>query len=1051
MEEGLRDELLTRQLEAELRELGLDRAQLEALEPGEGSVRLARYLAEIASRLVAQVDDDDALLEQVQHVNRLLAHLAPSPADADPRAVVTPPQKLLGIFPPTTGLHRPELPPHPVIPLGEAELLSNAPGQPNLGQLVRQECRSADRVDLLCAFIGPTGVHTLLDDLEAVVRRGREKGIADPLRVITSTWLGATKRRAVDMLCEIGAKVHVVFDGARLRLHAKSWRFERPGGLGTAYVGSSNLSKSALEHGLEWNVRISERTNPGVLRRIALTFDAYLAEEEFEHYLPERDGERLEAALRSAGERTAPKTMIEIGDGPVDAIRPRPYPFQQRILDDLDVARQRHDRHRNLVVAATGTGKTVIAAFDYARLAQRAGGPLPSLLFVAHREEILRQSRTTFRRVLGRPEFGEILAGGRAAPSGRHVFANIQSLHEARIAGLAATAYDIVIVDEFHHAAADSYRDLLNVLRPVELLGLTATPERADGKSILDAYFDGYITSELRLWEAIEQGLLAPFHYFGIDDSRTDLRKVRWHRGRYDAAELGNVLSGDEKRVDTLLTAMVRYVPSLPDMRALGFCVSVEHARFMAERFTQRGIPSLHLHGGVDPDERRGVLRRLEDPADPLRCVFSVDVLGEGVDVPDIDTILLLRPTESATVFLQQLGRGLRLSANKSALTVLDMVGVPHERFRFEPALKSMLDRAGGSVRQQAELGFPFLPSGCEIYFEKEAHARVLQNLRNQVDGARWNALVGELKSAGRETTLRRFLEVTERELEHVYSKRERSWGALRRLAGFASEGPEATQGPHGRLYTLLHIDDEERNPLYRQWLARAKPLVWEELGAREQRLLDMLLVNLWSAPKQRPSRGDAIAALWSDEALRGEIVELLEMLAERAGSITTALDPMAANPLRVHARYTKEEGLIAYANSRYDRAPQMQPGVYRSKAERTDFFYVTLRKDERTFSPDTRYRDFALGPRRFHWETQHDARVEGEAAQRYIRHRERGDHVALFVRETPKLPSGAGGPFVFLGRCQYRSHAGSEPVQIEWDLEHEMPAELLEVARLVG
>jgi superfamily II DNA or RNA helicase/HKD family nuclease len=1048
VEDGLRDEILTQALDEELRRIGIDRARLAELEPGEGSVRVAEHLAEVARRLVEPVEEHEALLAQVANVNALLDALQlgrPSTA----HHILTPPRKLTGIFPPRVGLATPTLPDHPVIPLGEAELLSNAAGQPNLGQLVRQECRSADRVDLLCAFIGPTGVHTLLDDLEGVVRRGRARGIEAPLRVITSTWLGATKRRALDMLCELGAHVYIVFDGGRLRLHAKSWRFERSGGLGTAYVGSSNMSQSALEQGLEWNVRLSERTNPGVIRRIEQTFEAYLADPLFERYLPERDHQRLEAALAAASRRGAPHRIVET-TSPVDSVRPRPFDFQKRILEELSAARQRHDRHRNLVVAATGTGKTVIAAFDYDRLARQQGGPLPSLLFVAHREEILAQSRTVFRRVLGQPEFGEILAGGRRPPTGVHVFANIQSLGVERLAALAPDAYDVVIIDEFHHSAAPSYRELLLRLRPRELIGLTATPERADGEDVT-AFFDGHITSELRLWEAIEQGLLAPFHYFGVDDGSTDLAAVRWSRGRYDAAALGDVLTGDTRRVDTLVTALNRYVPSLGEMRALGFCVSVAHAEFMAESFSRRGIPSACLHGGIAPADRRVVLDRLESATDPLRCVFSVDVLGEGVDVPEVDTLLLLRPTESATVFLQQLGRGLRLSPRKQVLTVVDMVSIPHERFRFDRALGSVLDPAGGSVRTQAELGFPFLPSGCEIHFEREAHARVLANLRKQLGKQRWNGLVAELKAAGPTTSLAAFLERTERPLEHVYSGTGRSWGRLRVDAGFQAAPAVESDRASTRLHSLLHIDDEERTALYRSWLDRDAPPRWDELPTRQQRLLDMLLVGLWNTPGQRPARDEALAILFRDRELRSELATLLDLLAQRAERITLDVEPGGTNPSRVHARYTKEEGLIAFGKSSYTQAPPLQQGVYRAEGERSDFFFVTLRKDEKTFSPSTRYHDYALGASRFHWETQHATRAEDATANRYITHDARGDHIALFVRETAKTPLGGGAPFTFLGRCHYRSHAGSAPVQIVWDLEHDMPTDLLEVARLIG
>jgi len=764
-------------------------------------------------------------------------------------------------------------------------------------------------------------------------------------------------------------------------------------------------------------------------------------------YEPQRDGDRLDDALAAAGSPAKLKLLSsEIARG---GVRPHPYPFQQRILDELTGARTRHDRHKNLVVAATGTGKTVIAAFDYAQLAKTKGGPLPSLLFVAHRGEILEQSRTTFRSVLGRPEFGEILTSEHPAPRGTHIFANIQSLTEQRLKAIAPDAYEIVVVDEFHHAAAPTYGRLLEHVTPNELLGLTATPERSDGGDIAK-WFDGHITSELRLWEAIEQGLLSPFHYFGVDDN-TDLSAVRWTRGRYDASELSTVLSGNDARVSTLVTAMNRYVPDMQTMRTLGFCVSIEHAKFMAARFNQKDIHSAMVDGTMSVAARRNILDRLMSDTDSLRCVFSVDVLGEGVDVPDVDTILLLRPTESATVFLQQLGRGLRLSENKNVLTVLDMVGVPHDKFRFDRTLRTIIDPAGGSVQTQAELDFPFLPSGCEIYFERDARHRVLANLRASIGISKWKNLVAELKAMPSNTTLESFLDSVERDAEHVYTGRNKSWGFLRIAAGHATPATSEHSAAREGAYKLLHVDDEERTKWYSDLLSQTEPPSWADLPPAQKRLLDMLLVGLWGAPKNRPSRTRALELLFADADLKDELRQLFSYLGERAELPTVPLDESSANPMRVHARYTKEEALIGYGKGTFEKAPSTMPGVYWVEEENCDCFFVTLRKDEKIFTPETRYHDYAMSPDRFHWETQRRATFDSADAKRYIGHASSGTEVVMLVRETNKTTTGTGEPFTFLGRCQYRSHEDSAPVQIVWDLETPMPAALFEVARLVA
>ena len=310
-----------------------------------------------------------------------------------------------------------------------------------------------------------------------------------------------------------------------------------------------------------------------------MTFESHWASEHFEPYDPDVNGEALADALKQHDRRSLGEAST-ISFANLDV---RPYPHQQRMLEALMVERERHARHRNLVVAATGTGKTVVAALDYRQL----GGSERSLLFVAHREEILRQSLATYRSVLRDGSFGEIHGGGRIA-AGRHVFAMVQSLHPERLAEIATDAFDVVVVDEFHHAAAATYDQLLNHLQPGELLGLTATPERLDGQDVTE-WFDHRIAVELRLWEAIDQGFLVPFQYFGVADG-TDLRQLSWRRGSYAPQELSNLLTNDDLRVAKLLEAVTRIVLEPGSMRALGFCVSKEHAHYMARKFTEAGL-----------------------------------------------------------------------------------------------------------------------------------------------------------------------------------------------------------------------------------------------------------------------------------------------------------------------------------------------------------------------------------------------------------------------------------------------------------------------------
>jgi superfamily II DNA or RNA helicase len=458
---------------------------------------------------------------------------------------------------------------------------------------------------------------------------------------------------------ERGAQVRVSTDTRRTRLHAKAWLFHRASGSSTAYIGSSNLSAPALLDGLEWNVRLAALETPAMLRKFEGTFESYWEEGEFEPYAatPEQR-DRLDHQLSLArGVDPAGASGSGAATAPV-WFTLRPYAYQREMLDALAAERSLHQRWRNLVVAATGTGKTVLAAFDVARLHADFPEQFPSLeppplLLIAHRKEILLQALATFRQVLRDPSFGELYGDGEMPSQWRHVFASVQSLAHRSLAEIPAERFQVVIVDEFHHAAASSYRRWLDHLRPQLLLGLTATPERADGLDILH-WFGGRnssgeafgYASELRLWSALDQGLLSPFHYFAVADA-TDLSALEWRRGGYVPSQLSAVFTGDHRRVDLILSELHTTVADPARMRALGFCVSVEHAHFMAERFSARGLRAEALDASTPTDLRQAALRRLQ--SGELQILFAVDLFNEGLDIPAIDTVLLLRPTESAT------------------------------------------------------------------------------------------------------------------------------------------------------------------------------------------------------------------------------------------------------------------------------------------------------------------------------------------------------------------------------------------------------------------
>ena len=592
---GLYEHLVTDRLSKDLATVP-DLVQLGSLDPTDAHEALTRHIAELASRALRAAGGSDAVAisRQVELANRIVAaigDLAPETATyAD--AVAEPARTLLAVAEPRSVPGPASFPERPATPLSTSALLVNGRGQPRIGYEVTRELASANDVDLLCAFIKWQGLRVL----EKALLDLRERG--GRVRVITTTYMGATDQRALDRLVELGAEVKISYETRTTRLHAKAWLFRRATGMSTAYVGSSNMSRTALTDGLEWNVRLSSVEQAHLLETFAETFDSYWADPSFETYDPARDGDRLREAL--SAERGGPTDLpIEI-----TSLDVRPFGYQREILDELEAQRTVHDRWRNLVVMATGTGKTVVSALDYKRL--RAAGTVDRILFIAHREELLVQSLSTFRHVLRQGDFGELYVGGQRPREWRHVFASVQSLTQLDLAELDPAHFDLVVVDEFHHAMASTYRRLLEHLTPKVLVGLTATPERTDGADVRE-WFDGRTAVELRLWEALEQGLLAPFQYFGLHDD-VALEQVRWKRGRgYDITELTNVYTGDDHRVRLILQAVHDKVENPGRMRALGFCVSIQHAEFMAQRFSAAGIPSRQLP--LRPREKSAQLR----------------------------------------------------------------------------------------------------------------------------------------------------------------------------------------------------------------------------------------------------------------------------------------------------------------------------------------------------------------------------------------------------------------------------------------------------------
>ena len=1017
--EGLADAL-----DKHAEEVETNKQEIDIVEVPE---RFARHVGNVVARKLEAIESPEKRSEVVRQIMGLLKYVDETP--------VNPPTELTAVLPRRSVNNHCFLETRPQTPLNDAALLTNAKGDPSLISEIRSEISTADNVDLLCAFVKWSGLSLLEPELRALTERGGK------LRVITTTYIGATERRALDRLVEkLGAEVKVQYEINSTRLHAKSWYFHRNSGWDTAYVGSSNLSVPAMTEGVEWNVRLSKQQTGQLLSKFMLTFESYWADSSYRLYNPEVDAKRLDSALSQASGKTQKESSIILGGLDV-----RPYPHQEEILEKLRVERSVNGNHRNLVVAATGTGKTVVAALDY-RDNLSTPGRYPRLLFVAHRIEILEQSMRTYRAVLKEGSFGEILGGAYEPRKWTHVFATIQSLSR-NLDRISPDQFDVVVIDEFHHAEASTYRKVLQGLNPSELLGLTATPERADGVDVA-TFFDNRTAASIRLWDALESDLLCPFHYFGVSDN-TDLSALKWVRGRYDDSVLSDYFINNDARTAIIIEQLNNKVSDPESMRALGFCVSVQHAQYMATAFSAAGLSSLAVTGNSTSEERTDAIRRLR--SGEIVAIFTVDLYNEGIDIPEVDTVLFLRPTESATVFLQQLGRGLRKSYRKAVLTVLDFVGVQRREFRFDQKFRALTGVTRKGLREGVEKGFSYLPPGCDVSLDEASREVILENLKRQVNPT-WKQVVSEYKKHamdGAGGSLLQFISEADYELSDILKSKDKNWTALRRDAGFSI----GDLGPlHDKIIrrgqALAHVDDPLRLSVYRKLLdGTLGP--WSKLSPEHQRLAAMLLFTVRPSSVSFTSPEQALDVVRAEPAALAEFLEILDVAESRIAHLAKPMEGrLEGEVILTHARYTREEIVVGMRYGGFERRPDsLREGVFYSGELSTDVLLVTLKKNERNYSPTTMYRDAIISPSILHWESQSTTSVDSPTGRRYVNHKEKGSEVVIFVRETKNGEFGGAAPYLCLGTADFVSAQGSRPIEIDWKLRTPIPADI--VARM--
>lgn len=1009
--------------------------KIEPIDPQEASRILSKYLSDIIETGLEYTKSKAGDINgQISLVNKLIRLIkAEIQEDFFEELIINKNAKqLLALLEKTNSIYsvndkaeviRPET------SIAVSSLFTGAIHEPSMFSELKKEILSCDRIDMLVSFIKWSGLRLIIEELRDFISRG---GI---LRIITTSYMGATDIKAVEELSLLpNTEINISYDTKRTRLHAKAYIFYRDTGFTTAYVGSSNLSNAAMSSGLEWNVKITAKDLPDTLNKIQATFDSYWISNDFEIY-DIKHRSRLQAALRAekaTGLSTDHQFLFDI----------TPYPYQQEILDRLSAERKIRGMYRNLIVAATGTGKTVISAFDYKRFCKENKTGQNRLLFVAHREEILRQSIDCFRAVLKDPDFGDLFVGSYHPESIENLFISIQTFnsqdfHEKTTPNF----YDYIVIDEFHHAAAITYQKLLNYYKPLILLGLTATPERMDGKNILE-YFDDRIAAQIRLPEAIERKLLAPFQYFGVSDT-VDLNDLKWVRGGYEKSELANLysinLASANRRADNIIDSLHKYVTDIEDVKGLGFCVSREHAKFMSDTFNSRHIPSICLTSYSDDEERNTAKKRLVDGN--IRFIFVVDIYNEGVDIPEINTVLFLRPTESLTVFLQQLGRGLRLAENKECLTVLDFIGQANKKYNFEDKFAALLSNTNHSLSHEIKAGFKSVPKGCYIQLEKKAKESILENIRSSFNTkAGIIARIATFKEdSGLELELENFIRYYHMDIRSLY--RHGSFSRLCSTAGIKSGFSEELEVIMSKAFLKICAIDSRR---WIDFLVKALPDIEHiPLNPEQIKMLNMLQFTIWQ--KSYKDCGfndirDGFIILRDSPVIFAELLDLLKYNYEHIDFIDERIDFGFECPLDLYCAYTRDQILVALD---YDNPSIVREGVKYLPDKKTDVFFITLNKSDKDYSPTTMYNDYSMNEWLFHWQSQSTTSVESPTGQRYINQRKTGSRIMLFVREFKTDISGTS-PYTFLGLADIVKYEGSRPINIVWKLRAPIPAKYL-------
>ena len=1029
LKQGIYEHIINQETDRKMQEAeqsGLVCVQ-QSIDDAESPQMLANYLA---NAIRQKLEDTEEQQDRVNLINRIMI-------DAgllDDKQIVKPADLLAEVITKQQSALQNQSNTQTIRPISGfrvSNLFTGGSSTLSLGEEIRREIASADEICFIVSFLKVSGVRILLDDLKKFCSREGTR-----LRIITTTYCGATQAKAIEQLAALpNTEIRISYNTDIERLHAKSYIFVRNSGMNTAYIGSSNLSKSAQTEGLEWNMRVTSVENPHIIKTALATFEMYWNSPNFEDFGIGGIEKFNKEIHRNIFHTEATDFVYQ---------RYTLLPHQKQILDKLRVEREDRGNFKNLIVAATGTGKTVISAFDYQEFARTHSRA--RILFTAHREEILRQSLNTYRSVLQDANFGTLWVGSnrpQEASEYEHLFVSISmfnSRFEEFFALLDSDFYDYIVIDEAHHSQADSYRKLFDHFQPQLLVGLTATPERMDGKD-LRPDFGNRISAEIRLPQALQAGLLTPFQYLCVSDD-TDLSDDSlWSGQKYNVERLADKLCA-KTRAQLIVDALHKYLADEYTCRALCFCVNKRHADFMAEQLRLYGFNAQSLTSDTPADERKQLAKDLREGTLHYLCV--VDIFNEGVDIPEVDTVLFLRPTESLTIFLQQLGRGLRLSAGKTELTVLDFVAQANRKYDFASRFRALTLQPEKNIQKQIKEGFTLLPLGCSIVMEKKARQYILDNITSAIYNK--NRIVKDINSYATIPTLTQFLENNGQDIRILYQG-SNCWSSLKRAAGRISYADDAvTKRLEKGMANLIHHNTASFLRFVERFIA-GEEVHKVEANKTYAIMLYYALFQDKLSKTGYSSINEALELVYSPKyaCFKQEIAEIVSFLLARLDIKTTPIGVEKIPGLELYGCYTREE--VFTLVGRQTAEVKMQgaaSGVFNLPEHNATLLFVTLNKSEKDFSPSTQYNDYLINEEYFHWQSQNTDSHNNNGGRRYTEQEQTKNKIILFVREEKKDGFGNTSPFHCFGLVDYVSSHDDFPMNVKWKLQKPAMAQYL-------